>query len=402
MTIFLALELWASAAALTYFSILCTERSSVQLKGGHLIPCWKTRKQFRISASRDRTRSCVKEMHKGIIVTLSLATVSLFFSHSLRADEKPMMKAVVAHEYGAPEVLKLEQVPRPEPTEDEALVRVIASGVNPADPLTLSGKYAREFGTQLPLIPGYEIAGIVEKTGANVTKLKVSDAVYGYPTFGAGWADYVAVKEWEVAAKPKSLNFVDAAAVPMGALTAWQALVDVAKLQPGQTILIHGGSGGVGSFAIQIAKARGAHVIATASTANQDLLKQLGADVAVDYTKTKFEDVAKDVDAVLDPVGKETLARSYGVVKKGGIVMSLVARPDPAELKKHRIRGAGISVHPDTEDLAEIAQLIDAGKIKPIVTQVLPLSEAIAAQQQAATHHTRGKVVLRIADEPKS
>ena len=358
--------------------------------------------QFRISASRNRTRSCAKEMHKRITLTLSLATVSLLFSHSLRAHEKPMMKAVVAHEYGAPEVLKFEEVPRREPNEDEALVRVIASSVNPADPLTLSGKYAREFGTHLPLVPGYDIAGVVEKTGASVTKLKVGDAVYGYPTFGGGWAEYITVKEWEVAAKPKSLNFVESAAVPMGALTSWQALVDVAKLQPGQTVLIHGGSGGVGSFAIQIAKARGARVIATASTANQDLLKQLGADVAVDYTKTKFEDVAKDVDAVLDPVGKETLARSYGVVKKGGIVMSLVARPDPAEIKKRGIRGAGISVHPDAEDLAEIAQLIDAGKIKPIVTQVLPLSEAIAAQQQAATHHTRGKVVLRIADEPKS
>ena len=358
--------------------------------------------QFRISASRNRTRSCAKEMHKRITLTLSLATVSLLFSHSLRAHEKPMMKAVVAHEYGAPEVLKFEEVPRREPSEDEALVRVIASSVNPADPLTLSGKYAREFGTHLPLIPGYDIAGVVEKTGANVAKLKVGDAVYGYPTFGGGWAEYITVKEWEVAAKPKSLNFVESAAVPMGALASWQALVDVAKLQPGQTVLIHGGSGGVGSFAIQIAKARGARVIATASTANQDLLKQLGADVAVDYTKTKFEDVAKDVDAVLDPVGKETLARSYGVVKKGGIVMSLVARPDSAEIKKRGIRGTGISVHPDAEDLAEIAQLIDAGKIKPIVTQVLPLSEAIAAQQQAATHHTRGKVVLRIADEPKS
>ena len=333
---------------------------------------------------------------------LGLANALLLFLCSASADEKPMMKAVVAHEYGAPEVLKFEEVRRPEPNEDEALVRVVASSVNPADPLTLSGKYAREFGTHLPLIPGYDIAGVVEKTGASVTKLKVGEAVYGYPTFGGGWADYVRVKESEVAAKPKSLNFVESAAVPMGALTAWQSLIDVAKLQPGQTVLIHGGSGGVGSFAIQIAKARGARVIATASTANQDLLKQLGADVAVDYTKTKFEDVAKDVDVVLDPVGKETLARSYGVVKKGGIVMSLVARPDPVELKKHEIHGAGISSHSDAEDLAEIAQLIDAGKIKPMVTQVLPLSEAIAAQQQAATHHTRGKVVLRIADDPKS
>ena len=337
-----------------------------------------------------------------LVAILSLTTLGHLSSHTARADEKPMMKAVVAHEYGGPEVLKFENVPRPEPKENEALVRVIASGVNPADPLTLSGKYAREFGTHLPLIPGYDIAGIVEKTGVKVTKLKAGDAIYGYPTFGGGWAEYVIVIEGEIAAKPASLNFTEAAAVPMGALTAWQALVDTAQVQPGQTILIHGGSGGVGSFAVQIAKARGARVIATASTANQDLLKQLGADVAIDYTKTRFEEIAKDVDAVLDPVGKETLARSYDVVKKGGIVMSLVARPDPVELQKRGIRGAAISVHPDAEDLAEIAHLIDAGKIKPVVTQVLPLSEAIEAQQQAATHHTRGKLVLRIADEPKS
>jgi NADPH:quinone reductase-like Zn-dependent oxidoreductase len=332
---------------------------------------------------------------------LSLAALGVVSVCATPADDKPKMRAVVAHEYGAPDVLKLEQVQTPEPKDDEALVRVIASSVNPADPLTLSGKYAKEFGTHLPLIAGYDIAGVVEKTGANITRLKVGDAVYGYPTFGGAWADYVVVKEWEVAAKPKSLNFVEAAAVPMGALTAWQALVDVAKLQPGQTILIHGGSGGVGSFAVQIAKARGARVIATASTKNQDVLKQLGADVAVDYTKTKFEDVAKDVDAVLDPVGKETLARSYGVVKKGGIVMSLVARPDAAELQKHGIRGTGIASHADADDLTAVAQLIDTGKIKPIVTEVLALTDAVKAQQQAATHHTRGKVVVRVADEPK-
>jgi NADPH:quinone reductase-like Zn-dependent oxidoreductase len=341
------------------------------------------------------------QIFNGAFAIGGVTILAVYASQFAGADEKPMMKGVVAHEYGGPEVLKFENVPRPEPNENQALVRVIASGVNPADPLTLSGKYAREFGTHLPLIPGYDIAGVVEKTGANVTKLKAGDAVYGYPTFGGGWADYVTVTEGEVAAKPKSLNFVEAAAVPMGALTAWQALVDVAQLQPGQIILIHGGSGGVGSFAIQIAKARGARVIATASTANQDLLKQLGADVAIDYTKTKFEDVAEDVDAVLDPVGKDTLARSYGVLKRGGIVMSLVARPDPTEIKKRGIRGAAISVHPDAEDLAEIAHLVDAGKVKPVVTQVLPLSEAIAAQRQAATHHTRGKVVLRIADEPQ-
>src|SRR2546428_10681590 len=180
--------------------------------------------------------------------------ISFVFCHAARTDEKPMMKAVVAHEYGAPEVLKFEEVPRPEPKEDEALVRVIASGVNPADPLTLSGKYAREFGTHLTLIPGYDIAGIVEKTGVKVTKLKGGDAIYGYPTFGGGWAEYVTVTEGEVAAKPASLSFADAAAVPMGALTAWQALVDVGQLRPGRNIPLHGGSGGVGSFACQIAE----------------------------------------------------------------------------------------------------------------------------------------------------
>src|SRR6266699_3377182 len=178
-------------------------------------------------------------MSRRLLAILSLTIFPLLSDRAAHADEKPMMKAVVAHEYGAPEVLKFEDVPRPEPKENEALVRVIASGVNPADPLTLSGKYAREFGTHLPLIPGYDIAGVVEKTGAKITKLKVGEAVYGYPTFGGGWADYVTAKEWEVAAKPKSLNFVQAAAMPMGALTAWQSLVDVAKLQPGQTILIH-------------------------------------------------------------------------------------------------------------------------------------------------------------------
>src|SRR5438067_6522351 len=281
-----------------------------------------------------------------IVAILGLTTLGHLFSHTARAAEKPMMKAVVAHEYGGREVLKFEEVSRPEPKENEALVRVIASGVNPADPLTLGGKYAREFGTHLPLIPGYDIAGIVEKAGVKVTKLKAGDAVYGYPTFGGGWAEYVTVTEGEVAAKPASLSFTEAAAVPMGALTAWQALVDTAQLRAGQTILIHGGSGGVGSFAVQIAKARGARVIATASTANQDLLKQLGADVAIDYTKTKFEDVAKDVDAVLDPVGKETLARSYGGVKKGGIVMSLVARPDRGDLDEGGRRGSAMTVRP--------------------------------------------------------
>jgi len=313
------------------------------------------------------------------------------------------MRAIVVHQYGGPEVLKLEEIPQPEPKEDEILVRVIAAGVNPVDAAARSQKFGQFLHIKLPAIPGYDIAGIVEKAGAKITRFKPGDPVYAYIALdkGGGYAQYGVATEKEAAAKPQSLTYVEAAAVPLVAETAWQALIDAAKLSAGQTVLIHGRSGGVGTFAIQIAKARGAKVIATASTANQDLLKQLGADVAIDYTKQKFEDVVKGVDVVLDSVGKDTLARSYGFVKKGGFIVSIVGRPDPAELEKHGIRGASISVEPNSSELAEIGRLIDEKKIKVIVSQTFPLAEAAKAQEQIATHHTRGKIVLKVAEEPK-
>src|SRR3989475_6588958 len=313
----------------------------------------------------------------------------------------PTMKAVVIHEYGGLEVLKYEDVPRPEPKDDQLLIRVIAAGVNPVDGMIRSGLFAKDGSRPFPMILGGDIAGLVEKVGSKITNFKAGDPVFAYVSLDGGYAQYALTTERETASKPKSLTYVEAAAVPIVGLTAWQALVDSAKLSAGQTVLIYGGSGGVGSFAIQIAKARGGKGIATASTAKQDLLKELGADVAIDYTKQKFEDVAKDVDVVLDSVGKDTLARSYGVVRKGGFIVTLVAEPDQAELDKHGIRGAPISVKPNASELAEITKLIEEKKIKPIVSQVLPLTEAVKAQEQAATHHTRGKIVLKIADEPK-
>jgi NADPH:quinone reductase-like Zn-dependent oxidoreductase len=326
-----------------------------------------------------------------------------FVVASFAQSSRALMKAIVVHEYGGPEVLKYEDASRPEPKDDELLVRVIAAGVNPVDRVARSEKGAQFFHIKLPAIPGYDIAGVVEKTGAKITKFKTGDPVYAYIALdkAGGYADYAVATEREAALKPKSLTFVEAAAVPLVAETAWQALIDTAKLAAGQTVLIHGGSGGVGSFAIQIAKARGAKVIATASTVNQDLLKQLGADVAVDYTKQKFEDVARDVDVVLDSVGKDTLTRSYGVVKKGGFIVSIAGRPDPAELQKRGIHGASISVEPNADELAEIGKLIDQKKINVIVSQTFPLSEAAKAQEQVATGHTRGKIVLKVADEPK-
>jgi NADPH:quinone reductase-like Zn-dependent oxidoreductase len=335
-------------------------------------------------------------------LTFVLAALPVVINIPAAQSSTPMMKAVVIHEYGGPEVLKYEDVPRPEPQADQILVRVVAAGVNPVDGMIRSGMFADE-KRAFPIILGGDIAGVIEKVGNKVTKFKAGDPVFAYISLNnsGGYAQYALVKESEAALKPKLLTYVEAAAVPIVALTAWQALVDTAKLSAGQTVLIHGGSGGVGSFAIQIAKARGAKVIATGSTANQDFLKQLGADVAVDYTKQKFEDIARDVDVVLDSIGKDTLARSYGVVKKGGVIVSIVARPDPIELEKHGIRGEALSVEPHSGELAQVGRLIDEGKIKVIVSQTFPLADARKAQEQVATHHTRGKIVLKVADEPK-
>src|SRR5947199_4127165 len=217
-----------------------------------------------------------------LIAGIMAAAISVGGSSAQSAN--PTMKAIVVHEYGGPEVLKYEGRPRPEPKEDQILVRVIAAGVNPVDDASRSEKYAKFFGITLPFIPGYDIAGVVEKTGANITKFKAGDSVYAYLNLkdGGGYAEYAVATEVEAAPKPKSISFVEAAAVPVVALTAWQALIDTAKLSAGQTILIHGGAGGVGSLAIQIAEEVGAKVIATAATRSQDLLKHTGAAVAVD------------------------------------------------------------------------------------------------------------------------
>jgi NADPH:quinone reductase-like Zn-dependent oxidoreductase len=331
-------------------------------------------------------------------IVSSLITL-VFVANASGQPSPATMKAIVVHQYGGTDVLKYEDAPVPQAKENEVLVRVMASGVNPADPLIVSGKYAKEFGTHLPLIPGYDIAGTVMKSGVKVTKLKVGDPVYAYVLWGGGWAEYVVATEEEAARKPRSLNYIEAAAVPLAALTAWQALVDTAQLNSGQTVLVHGGSGGVGSFAVQIAKVRGAKVIATASTANQKLLKELGADVTIDYTTTGFEKTAKDVDVVLDTVGGETLSRSYPIVKRGGIITSLRDRPDQTQLDKYGIRGSPIAVKPNANELATIGQLIDEKRIRVVVSKVLPLTEAVQADRQAETHHTRGKMVLKIGDQ---
>jgi NADPH:quinone reductase-like Zn-dependent oxidoreductase len=327
--------------------------------------------------------------------------LSILAALPLTAAAQSSMKAIVINQSGGPEVLKYEDAPRPQPKGDEILIRIMAAAVNPVDVAIREGHFGG--GGGFPFIPGMDVAGVVEQLGAKVTEFKKGDAVYAYLSFEeqGGYAEFAVTKERHVALKPKSIDFEHAAAVPLAATTAWQALVEKAGLKSGQTVLIHGGSGGVGTFAVQIAKARGAKVIATASAANQDLLKELGVDQPIDYTITRFEDVVKDVDVVLNAVRGDSLARSYGVVKKGGIIVSITGPPDPAELEKHGIRGTSFSAHPDAKILEDLAKLIDRKKIIPVVSTVLPLAEVAKAQEQIASQHTRGKIVLKVAEAPK-
>jgi NADPH:quinone reductase-like Zn-dependent oxidoreductase len=308
------------------------------------------------------------------------------------------MKAIVVSQFGSPEVLKLGDAPQPQPKDDQVLIRVMAAGVNPIDAYIRSGRY----GTgKLPYTPGFDVAGIVVGSGSKAKKFKPGDAVYAYPEEQGGYAEFCVAKEKEVSLKPKNISFEQAAAVPLAATTAWQALIDTAGLKSGQTVLVFGASGGVGHFAVQIAKARGAKVIATASSEHQALLKQLGVDQAIDYSKTKFEEVVKDVDVVLEATRSDSMARSYGIVKKGGFVVSITGTPDQSELDKHGLRGASVGVEASSDVLEELTKLIDAGKVRPIVSQVFPLADASKAHQQVETRHTAGKVVLKVADEPK-
>lgn len=306
------------------------------------------------------------------------------------------MKAVRMHAYGGEDVLVYEDAPRPVAGAGQALVRVRAAGVNPVDWKIRSGRFGRGGALAAPMILGYDVAGVVESVGDGVTRFKKGDEVFAYMSIqrGGGYAQYAVVAESEAAMRPKSVDDVHAAATPLAALTAWQALIDTAGLKEGQTVLIHGGAGGVGHFAVQIAKARGAKVIATASADNQAFLKELGADVTVDYRAQKFEDFAKDVDVVLDPIGGETQTRSIECLKPGGFLVSIVQPPDQAKLKERGVRGAVFLVKPNGEELAEIARLIDAGRIRPDVRGTYPLAEAAKAQAESETGHGRGKIVL--------
>jgi NADPH:quinone reductase-like Zn-dependent oxidoreductase len=308
------------------------------------------------------------------------------------------MKAIRIHTYGGPEVLHYEDAPRPEPQAGEVLVRVHAAGVNPIDWKVREGEMKDFWPHKFPLILGWDLSGVVEELGSGASRFKIGDEVYSLPdpTRNGAYADYIVVREPELALKPNSLHHIRAAAVPLAALTAWQSLFDTAQLQPGQRVLIHAGSGGVGHFAVQLAKWKGAYVFATASTKNQDLLRKLGVDEPIDYTQQRFEDIARKIDIVLDTLGDETQERSWSVLKKGGVLVSLVQPPSEEKAKQLGVRAAIIGAQTNGAQLAKIAKIIDSGKLAPIINRILPLSEARRAHELSQSGHTHGKIALRL------
>jgi len=317
------------------------------------------------------------------------------------------MKAVRIHAFGGPEVLQLEEVARPVPAADEILIKVYASGVNPVDWAVREGgnDALRDYLT-LPMTLGWDAAGVVEVLGSEVTGFQVGDAVYGEPNFpGDGsYAEYCAAKANQFAHKPKSLSFNEAAAVPLAGLTAWTALFAHGQLQPGQRILIQGASGGVGSFAVQFAKAKGAYVIGIASAGNQEYLRQLGADEVLDYKSQPWEELVRDVDVVLEasPL-RDNAARvnAVRVLKAGGIFVSVnldfpFDEAMQAALAQQQATGALVANQARQDWLQEIAQLIDAGQVKVFINQVFPLAQVADAHRESQTWHVRGKLVLEI------
>lgn len=308
------------------------------------------------------------------------------------------IRAIRYHDYGGPEQLKLEQAPRPQVQPGMVLVRVKAAGVNPIDWKIRSGRMRQFIPAQFPVTPGAELAGIVEEVGTGVTAFKKGDAVYG--SGQATNAEYAVVPAAALALKPASLSFDQAAAVPIGALTAWRAL-EKADVKPGQRVLVLGAAGGVGQFAVQLARAKGAHVTGTASSGNLDYVRSIGAESAVDYQATPVESAVHDVDVVIDTVGGETGVRALGSLRRGGVFIEVAGPPPEDQAKQRGIRAESVGRADPAQNgeiLSEINKLIEAGKVKVDAIRVLPLAEASKAHALSETGHGRGRIVLHVAD----
>ena len=326
------------------------------------------------------------------------AGVLLLSCFGLAQDAPPgTMKAIRVHEFGGPEVLKLEDgVPVPTPGEGEMLVRVHAAGVNPVDASIRRGAFGRR---ALPFTPGFDVSGVVVSVGEGVTKFKAGDAIFACQNLarGGSYAQYTIVREDEAAPKPQKLSHTDAAGVPLVALTAWQGLFDKGQLEKGQTVLIHGASGGVGTYAVQLARWKGARVIATASARNHEYVKELGADEVIDYNTENFWEKVKDVDVVLDSVGGQTQERSWEVLKRGGRLVSILQPPNQEKARELGVTAMVFLMERNADQLTEIGKLLEDGTLKAVTTHRFPLEEASKAHEQIETRHTRGKIVLEVA-----
>jgi NADPH:quinone reductase-like Zn-dependent oxidoreductase len=306
------------------------------------------------------------------------------------------MKAIRLHQVGGPESLRCEDASKPSPKNNQVLVRVHATAITPTEFAWYPTFHTSEGGSRpFPIILGHEFSGVVDAIGPACMGVQVGDPVYGLSDWfiDGAQADYCLTVPANIAPKPGTLDHAQAAAVPISALTAWQALIERAQLSQGQRVLVHGAAGGVGSFAVQVACHKGAHVIATASAANADFVTALGADEIIDYRTTPFETVVRDVDVVLDTVGGETRERSWGTLGKDGRLVTIAA--DAERLPQPRVRDAFFIVEPNRVQLIEIARLIDAGVIRPIVGAVFAMEHFRQAYDQKPI---RGKHVLRIAE----
>ncbi len=310
------------------------------------------------------------------------------------------MKAIRIHRPGGPEALVYEAVPIPALQPGDALVRVHAAAISPAE-FTWQIYETPDGRSRLPLIPSHEVSGVVAAVAPDVRDVAVGDAVYGLTDFfrDGGAAEYVAVRAADLAAKPRSIDHASAAAIPLSALTAWQALFQHARLAPGQRVLIHGAAGGVGSFAVQLAHWRGAQVIATASARNVAFVRELGADDVIDYGATQFETVVRDVDLVLDSVGGTITERSWSVLRQDGLLVTIVRPPSPEWTAGRAARGLFFIVEPRRTQLNELSRLIDGGMIRPIVEAILPLNQAREGYERGIKDHPRGKLVLAVASD---
>ncbi|HEY4299969.1 MAG TPA: NADP-dependent oxidoreductase [Candidatus Didemnitutus sp.] len=306
------------------------------------------------------------------------------------------MKAVRIHSYGGSDVLQVDDIATPQPGLGEVLVKVRAASVNPVDYKIRSGQH-KSGNQQPPLTLGRDISGVVSAVGPGVTDFKVGEEVYAMLDWNSGGnAEYAIAKREGVARKPASIDHLHAAAVPLAATTAWQGLFDQGNLQAGERVLIHGAAGGVGHFAVQFAKNRGAYVIAMAREEDRDFLKRLGADEVIDYQKERFEDRVRDIDLVLDLVAGETQKRSWKVLKPGGRLVSALGAPREEDALKRKAVARGFMAAPNREELSRIGRMIDDKKVMVAVEKTLPLSAIRAAHDHLEHDHIRGKVVLTV------